>query len=401
MAERRKPMSEINVVPYIDVMLVLLVIFMATAPLLTQGVEIDLPNVDSDLPLDFQDDALVVMLNRGGAALVTTGVRTEAEKRRRVTISALEDEVSRIVSTRPSVPVYVRADHTLDYGMVVSVMTVLQKAGAKNVDLITDPPDMSAAAGRGLMHSLRDYSLPLLLAFGVHTARLGPAPPAVPRLPGEPGVLRARLDRPGAVAGGAVHGAAEAGAQARSAARDPTRDAHRRVHGAHRAPAVRALRQDQLPARLAVPGDGVAGGPRSAARVDGLTDPSPSTPPCGGVMFARVSASHVRDPLRTVPTTLLLPPQRPVQHPQRLPGAQRPLNTRYPATPHAYQGIEVTHTPIRFSKQYRRIRSSPQNVGLFSNVLANLRSSRTGRPRVRSLQPSILGETGNSNGVPE
>ena len=145
MAERRKPMSEINVVPYIDVMLVLLVIFMATAPLLTQGVEIDLPNVDSDPPLD----ALVVTLNREGAALVTTGVRREAERGRRITIFALEDEVSRIVSTRPSMPVYVRADHTLDYGMVVSVMTILQKAGARNVGLITDPPEMSAAASEG------------------------------------------------------------------------------------------------------------------------------------------------------------------------------------------------------------------------------------------------------------
>ena len=147
MAERRKPMSEINVVPYIDVMLVLLVIFMATAPLLTQGVDVDLPQAPSEPLPDEENDPLVVTVNREGAVFVNTGVRKDTERGRRVTIFSLEDEVSRIVGARPNVPVFIRADHTLDYGMVVSVMTVLQKAGAESVGLITDPPDISAAAG--------------------------------------------------------------------------------------------------------------------------------------------------------------------------------------------------------------------------------------------------------------
>ena len=149
MAERRKPISEINIVPYVDVMLVLLVIFMATAPLLNQGVDVDLPQAPSDPLPDDEPDPLVVTLNRDGAVFVNTGVRRDTERGRRVTIFSLEDEVSRIVAARPNVPVYIRADHTLDYGVVVSVMTVLQKAGAESVGLITDPPDISAATDSG------------------------------------------------------------------------------------------------------------------------------------------------------------------------------------------------------------------------------------------------------------
>ena len=102
MAVRRKPMSEINVVPYIDVMLVLLVIFMATAPLFTQGVEVDLPQAPSEA-LPEEDDPLVVSVRGDGAIFLNIGVRSDDEKGRRVTIFSLEDQATRVIGARPTV----------------------------------------------------------------------------------------------------------------------------------------------------------------------------------------------------------------------------------------------------------------------------------------------------------
>ena len=137
---RRKPMSEINVVPYIDVMLVLLVIFMATAPLLTQGVLVDLPEAPSEPITDTEDDPLVVSIRADGAIFVNLGIQDADDEGARVTIYSLGDQAGKILRARPDAPVYVKADHRLDYGKVVGVMTVLQKSGAESVGLITDPP---------------------------------------------------------------------------------------------------------------------------------------------------------------------------------------------------------------------------------------------------------------------
>lgn len=143
MATRRKPMSEINVVPYIDVMLVLLVIFMATAPLLTQGVNVDLPDAPSEAIADTQSDPLVVSMRKDGALFINTGAaaaRKAAVDGTRVTIFSLQEQAAKILRARADVPVYIKADASLNYGDVVRVMTVLQKAGAQSVGLITDPP---------------------------------------------------------------------------------------------------------------------------------------------------------------------------------------------------------------------------------------------------------------------
>ena len=144
MAKRRKPISEINVVPYIDVMLVLLVIFMATAPLLTQGVMVDLPKAPSEPVTDTVGDPLVVSIRRDGAIFVNLGVISSGDEGSRVTIFSLAEQAGKIIRARSDIPVYVRADHTLDYGKVVEVMTVLQRAGAESVGLITDPPVLGA-----------------------------------------------------------------------------------------------------------------------------------------------------------------------------------------------------------------------------------------------------------------
>ncbi len=142
MASRRKPMSEINVVPYIDVMLVLLVIFMATAPLLTQGVVVDLPEAPSEPIDDTEDDPLVVSMRADGAIFMNLGMQDADDEGTRVTVFSLEEQAGKILRARTDVPVYIKADHSLDYGEVVGVMTVLQKAGANSVGLITDPPTL-------------------------------------------------------------------------------------------------------------------------------------------------------------------------------------------------------------------------------------------------------------------
>ena len=142
MATRRRPMSEINVVPYIDVMLVLLVIFMVTAPLLTQGVEVNLPKKSSDPLEQADDDPFVVTLRRDGSIHVNIGTGDFSEEGDAVSREELSDQASKIFGARPDAPVFVRADEQLEYGAVVEVMNVLQQSGALSVGLVTEPPEI-------------------------------------------------------------------------------------------------------------------------------------------------------------------------------------------------------------------------------------------------------------------
>ena len=128
---RKKLMSEINVVPYIDVMLVLLVIFMITAPLLSQGVKVDLPRAAAQ-PVDSQDrETLVVTVDREGRYFLDD---------RRITPEELTRKVAAILRARPQTPVLIRGDRQSNYGEVVRAMTLLQSAGAPSVGLLTEPP---------------------------------------------------------------------------------------------------------------------------------------------------------------------------------------------------------------------------------------------------------------------
>ncbi len=130
-------MSEINVVPYIDVMLVLLVIFMITAPLLTEGVKIELPRAEAK-PLDRSDtEPLVVAIDADGQFYIQFG----EDQDKPVDAVTLVNRASAVIRHRPNVQVLVRGDETVSYGDVVYVMTLLQKAGAPSVGLITKPPE--------------------------------------------------------------------------------------------------------------------------------------------------------------------------------------------------------------------------------------------------------------------
>lgn len=133
----RRPMSEINVVPYIDVMLVLLVIFMITAPLLAQGVKVDLPKAPAE-PIDrTQIEPLVVEVDAQGQ----TYLRFGDDQDQPIDAETLVTRVSAAVRHRPGVPVLVRGDRNVPYGVVVYVMSLLQKAGVPSVGLLTEPPE--------------------------------------------------------------------------------------------------------------------------------------------------------------------------------------------------------------------------------------------------------------------
>jgi biopolymer transport protein TolR len=136
--KKRKLMGEINVVPYIDVMLVLLVIFMVTAPLLTQGIEVDLPKANAEPIESVPDhDPLVLSVDAEGNLYINAGDNEDqpqggAEIVRRVQI---------VLGEKPATPVFVKADRAVPYGHVVGAMVVLQQAGADNIGFVTDPLD--------------------------------------------------------------------------------------------------------------------------------------------------------------------------------------------------------------------------------------------------------------------
>ncbi|SET70704.1 protein TolR [Marinobacter segnicrescens] len=141
---RRKPMSEINVVPYIDVMLVLLVIFMVTAPMLTQGVKVDLPETTSDpIQAEKETESVVVSVDANGAYFLQVG----DEGSDPMPLERLREQVSKIMAGRSNREVLVRGDQNVQYGTVVRLMSVLQRAGATNVGLITEAEETDGTGG--------------------------------------------------------------------------------------------------------------------------------------------------------------------------------------------------------------------------------------------------------------
>jgi len=134
---RRRPMSDINVVPYIDVMLVLLVIFMVTAPLMTQGIRVVLPQADSKaITIEDPKQMLVISINDQGQYFMDMGGDDEAV----VELALVAERVSKITRANPGLKVLVEGDATIAYGRVIDLMDRLQKVGVQDVGLITQPP---------------------------------------------------------------------------------------------------------------------------------------------------------------------------------------------------------------------------------------------------------------------
>jgi len=141
----RRLMAEINVVPYIDVMLVLLIIFMITAPLLTQGIKVDLPQAAAEAldPELMQDnEPLVLSINRDGELFLNIGGDEETPIDEQTVLTRTAAVLRRNAQT----PVLVKADQAVPYGRVVTGMVILQQAGAEKVGFITDPIETLAEA---------------------------------------------------------------------------------------------------------------------------------------------------------------------------------------------------------------------------------------------------------------
>ncbi|MAL96454.1 protein TolR [Haliea atlantica] len=129
-------MSEINVVPYIDVMLVLLIIFMVTAPMLMQGVKVELPEADAE-PVENQDsEPVIVSIDAQGQLFLNLG----EDEKQALELATVAQRVGAVVRRSPEKPVLVWGDRAVPYGEVVTLMAALQAAGAPSVGLVTEPP---------------------------------------------------------------------------------------------------------------------------------------------------------------------------------------------------------------------------------------------------------------------
>ncbi|RLC03822.1 MAG: protein TolR [Deltaproteobacteria bacterium] len=124
-------MSEINVTPFVDVMLVLLIIFMVTAPMMIQGVDVSLPEATSG-PLESKQEQLIVTIDQNNQVYVNDF---------RVGVEGLKEKLIQITKNQKADEIYLRADKTVAYGMVVFVMSEIKGAGIEKLGMITDPVD--------------------------------------------------------------------------------------------------------------------------------------------------------------------------------------------------------------------------------------------------------------------
>jgi len=133
---KRKLMGEINVVPYIDVMLVLLVIFMVTAPLLTQGIEVELPKAGAE-PIETSSDNIPLVLSVDAAGNLYLNVGDDEDKP--MGGKEVVAQTARVLDVSPDTQIFIKADRAVPYGNVVGAMVLLQQGGADHVGFVTDP----------------------------------------------------------------------------------------------------------------------------------------------------------------------------------------------------------------------------------------------------------------------
>jgi|TARA_A100001035_G_scaffold210000_1_gene169887 biopolymer transport protein TolR len=133
--KKRKLVAEINVIPYVDVTFVLLVVFMVTAPLLMQGVQVNLPAVDSAPIKSNDNDPFIVSIKNDGSYWIDQ--RGENQNKN---LNEIKQIIEKILSQSPEKQILIWGDEKVDYGSVVLLMSELQKVGATSVGLITDPP---------------------------------------------------------------------------------------------------------------------------------------------------------------------------------------------------------------------------------------------------------------------
>ena len=128
-------MGEINVVPYIDVMLVLLIIFMVTAPLLTQGIKVELPQAGTEPISESTNTPLILSVDAGGNLYINVG----DDEDKPVISNEIISRTRAVLNNNPETLILIKADRSVPYGIVVGAMVLLQKGGANNIGFVTDP----------------------------------------------------------------------------------------------------------------------------------------------------------------------------------------------------------------------------------------------------------------------
>jgi len=135
-SKKRRAVAEINVVPYIDVMLVLLIIFMITAPIVQQGVKVELPKLSANSLPPEEQEPVILTVSKSGDYYLNIG----DNRKKPVTDEVITQRIALVLKQKPQTPILVRGDKDVNYGSVTTAMVLLQSAGVEKVGLMTEQP---------------------------------------------------------------------------------------------------------------------------------------------------------------------------------------------------------------------------------------------------------------------